>query len=241
LSNVGKGGRIKLIMSKSYSLHDLPLEERPRERLQKVGIDALSMQELLALVIERGKGKDNVLTIAQNLLAHFGNLHSIKQASLQELQQVKGIGFATACKLKAAFKLGEKAQINCKKYGQEITTAKDVFDLLKNSLGSKKQEHFKLLCLDARNKLISIDSVSMGTLNASLAHPREVFGIAIKHICAGVILCHNHPSGAVEPSQNDLSLTRELKKAGEIIGINVLDHIIITSDDFLSFKQKRLI
>ena len=226
---------------KSFTLHDLPKEERPRERLKKVGVDNLSLAELLALVIERGKKGENVLAVAQNLISHFGNLENIKKASIEELCQVKGIGFATACKLKAVFKLGEKAQTTSTKYGQKIESPKDVFELLKNDLGDKKKEHFKILSLDSRNKLISIDDVSIGTINASLVHPREVFKTAIQHLAVSIILVHNHPSGDPEPSKADLEITKRIVEAGKIMGIEVRDHIIITKTKFLSFKQKGLI
>lgn len=228
-------------MTKSFTIHDLPQNERPRERLRKVGIDNLSLQELLALIIERGKKGKNVLTIAQNLLAHFGSLEKIKEASLEELQKVQGIGFATACKLKAAFKLGEKALEQSEKYGQKVETPQDVFNLLKNELGNKKKEHFKLLSLNSRNNLISIDDISIGTLNASLVHPREVFLAAIEHSAASIILVHNHPSGDPELSEDDLEITKQLVEAGKILGIEVVDHIIITKTGFLSFKEKNLI
>ena len=224
-----------------FTLHDLPREERPRERLKKVGVDNLSLAELLALVIEKGKRGENVLTIAQNLISHFGNLENIKKASIEELCQVKGIGFATACKLKASFKLGEKAQTTSTKYGQKIESPKDVFELLKNDLGDKKKEHFKVLSLDSRNKLISIDDVSIGTINANLVHPREVFKTAIQHLAVSIILVHNHPSGDPEPSEDDLEITKRITKVGKLIGINVLDHIIITKAKFFSFKDKKLI
>jgi len=226
---------------KAFTLHDLPQNERPRERLKKVGVDNLSLQELLALIIERGKRGENVLSVAQNLLAHFGSLAKIKEASLEELQKVKGIGFATACKLKAAFKLGEKALEYSEKYSQKIETPKDVFNLLKNELGDKKKEHFKLLSLNSRNKLISIDDISIGTLNASLAHPREVFLATIKHSAASIILVHNHPSGDPTPSKDDIEITKRIVEAGKILGIEVLDHIIITKTKVFSFKDKRLI
>ena len=204
----------KNLHQKPFTLHDLPKEERPRERLKKVGVDNLSLAELLALVIEKGKKGENVLTVDQNLISHFGNLENIKKASIEELCQVKGIGFATACKLKAVFKLGEKAQTTLPKYGQKIESPKDVFELLKNDLGDKKKEHFKVLSLDSRNKLISVDDVSVGTINASLVHPREVFKTAIQHLAVSIILVHNHPSGDPEPSQADLDITKRIVEAG---------------------------
>ena len=228
-------------MTNSFTLHDLPREERPRERLQKVGVDNLSLAELLALVIERGRRGENVLAIAQNLISHFGNLAKMKEATIEELQQVNGIGFATACKLKAVFELGEKAQTTTTEYGQKIESAKDIFKLLKNDLGNKKKEHFKVLSLDSRNKLISIDNVSVGTINTNLVHPREVFKTAIQHLAVSIILVHNHPSGDTEPSEADIEITKRLIESGKIMGIDILDHIIITKNKFFSFKDKGLI
>ena len=228
-------------MSKSFTLHDLPVEERPRERLKKVGVDNLSIQELLALIIERGKKDQNVLSIAQNLLANFGSLAKIKEASIEEVQEVKGIGLATACKLKAAFKLGEKALTKYKRYGQKIESPEDVYHLLKQDLADKKKEYFKILSLTSRNELISIDDISIGTLNSNLVHPREIFQPAIQNTAASIILVHNHPSGDPQPSDDDLLITKRLTQAGKILGIEVTDHIIVTQDDFLSFKEKGLL
>ena len=223
------------------TLLSLPKEERPRERLKKIGIDNLSLPELLALVIEKGKRGRNVLSLAQELLAYFGNLEKIKEASIEELQKVEGIGFATACKLKAAFKLGERVQNQPMKDGQKINSAEDVFKVLKNDLGNKKKEHFKVLSLNSRNQLISLDDISIGTINANLVHPREIFKTAIQNLAVSIILVHNHPSGDPEPSEDDLIITKRLVEAGKIMGINILDHIIITKNKFLSFKEKGLI
>jgi len=221
-------------MAKSYTLHDLPQEERPRERLRQVGVDNLSLQELLALIIERGNRRQNVLQLAQNVLSYFGNLKKVKEASLEELKQVNGIGEATACKLKAALKLGEKASGSNTNHGQKISKAEDVYVLLKSDLTNKKREHFKLLSLDTRNQLISIDNISIGTLNSSLAHPREIFKTAIANNAALVILVHNHPSGDPTPSDDDKKLTQRIKQAGEILGIELRDHVVIGSEGFVS-------
>lgn len=223
------------------TIHDLPREDRPRERLQEVGVDNLSIQELLTLIIERGQKGRNALTIAQNLLAHFGNLTKIKEASIKELQELKGIGFATACKLKAAFKLGEKAQTNHKRYGQKIENPEDVYNLLKNNLQDKKKEHFKLLSLTSRSGLIAVDNISSGSLNSNIVHPREVFASAIANRAAQVILAHNHPSGDPEPSEEDLKITKRLTNAGEILGVKVADHVIISEDNYFSFADHKLL
>lgn len=225
-------------MIKQFTLRDLPTEDKPRERLKKIGVDNLSTQELLALIIEKGGRGQSVLVTAQNLLAHFGNLAKIREASIEELQKVKGIGFATACKLKAAFKLGEKALSGHKRYGEEIETSEDVYNLLKNILRDKKKEHFKLLSLTSKNRLISIDDISVGTLDVSLVHPREVFHSAIQNSAASVILVHNHPSGDPSPSDNDISFTKTLVRAGKILGIEVVDHIIIGNTSFVNLKSE---
>jgi len=222
---------------KSFTLHDLPQEDRPRERLKKVGVDNLSIQELLALVIEKGKKGKSVLTISQNLLAKFGNLAKMKEASVEELQEVDGIGFATACKLKAALKLGEKALSKHNKYDYKITTPKEVFELLKNDLGNKKKEHFKILSLTTRKKLIGIDDISIGILDSSIAHPREIFKPAIQNSAASIILVHNHPSGDPTPSNDDIKMTERLLEAAKIMGIDIDDHVIISEGAFTSLRS----
>lgn len=224
-----------------FNLKDLPAEERPRERLKKAGIDNLSLQELLALVIEKGQEGQNVLVVAQNVLASFGNLAKMKQASLEELQKVKGIGFATACKLQAAFKLGEKSLVFRDEQSGKIKTPEDIYNLLKEELVGKKKEHFKLLSLSAGSRIINIEDISVGTLNASLVHPREIFYSAIKNSAASIILVHNHPSGEASPSEDDIETTKRIIEAGKIMGIEVLDHIIIGREGFFSLKKNELI
>ena len=228
----------------AYTIHDLPREDRPRERLREVGVDNLSIQELLTLIIERGQKGRNALTIAQNLLAHFGNLTRIKEASIEELQEIKGVGFATACKLQAAFKLGEKALTTHRKYNQKIESPEDVHNLLKTDLASKKKEHFLILCLTSRNylgNLIKIEKISVGSLNANVVHPREVFREAIEADAASIVLAHNHPSGDPEPSEDDLKITKRLVEAGKILGIEVTDHVIVAGDKYFSFARNGLL
>jgi len=222
---------------KYFTLHDLPREDRPRERLKKVGVDNLSIQELLALVVEKGRKGKSVLSVSQNLLARFGNLAKMKEASVEELQEVDGIGFATACKLKAALKLGEKALNKHDRYDYEIIGPKAVFDLLKNDLGNKKKEHFRILSLTTRKTLISIDNISIGILDSSLAHPREIFKPAIQNSAASIILVHNHPSGDPTPSNDDIKMTERLIDVGKIMGIEIDDHVIISDNLFTSLRS----
>jgi DNA repair protein RadC len=222
---------------KSFTLHDLPQEDRPRERLKEVGVDKLSIQELLALIVEKGRKGESVLAVSQHLLARFGNLAKLKEASVEELMEVKGIGFATACKLQAALKLGEKALNKHNKYDYEVRSPKAVFDLLKNELGNKKKEHFKILSLNTRKKLISIDEISIGILDSSIAHPREIFKPAIQNSAASIILVHNHPSGDPTPSRDDIKMTERLIEAGKIMGIEIDDHVIIADRFFASLRS----
>ena len=225
----------------SFTVHDLPRAERPRERLQKFGAEALSAQELLALVIGRGIPKKSVMNIAQELLVKFGNVKAISQATIEELSQIKGIGLAKAAQIKACFELGRREELEPELKNFDIKDPESVVKAIRTSIKDKAKEHFKLILLNPRNKIIGISTISIGTLNASLVHPREVFKDAIMHTAASVVLAHNHPSGDPEPSEDDITITKRLVEAGKILGIEVMDHIIIVKNGFLSFKEKGLI
>jgi DNA repair protein RadC len=229
---------------KLFTVRDLPREERPRERLKRLGAEALSQQELLAVIIGRGSPKKSVLIIAQDLLAEFGNINAISKASIEELKQVEGIGEARALQIQACFELGKRQEIEPEQIQYNIENPKDVITAISKEYKDKKKEYFALILLDTRNKsskIIKIENISIGTLNASLVHPREVFGEAIKHHSASVILVHNHPSGDPEPSDDDLKITKKLVESGKILSIEVVDHIIIGKDKYYSFKKKSLI
>jgi len=225
----------------SFTVRDLPRQERPRERLQKFGPEALSAQELLALVIGRGIPKKSVISIAQELLTRFGNVKAISQATIEELSQIKGIGLAKAAQIKACFELGKREDLELEMINFDIKNPESVVKAIRASIKDKAKEHFKLILLNPRNKIIRISTISIGTLNASLVHPREVFKDAIVHSAASVVLAHNHPSGDPEPSEDDVTITKRLIEAGKILGIEVIDHIIITKNGFFSFKEKGLI
>ncbi len=192
----------------TFTVRDLPRQERPRERLQKFGAEALSAQELLALVIGRGIPKKSVMSIAQELLVKFGNIRSISQATIEELSQIKGIGLAKAAQIKASFELGRREQLEPEMINFDIKNPEAVVKAIRTSIKDKAKEHFKLILLNPRNKIIGISTISIGTLNASLVHPREVFKDAIVHSAASVVLAHNHPSGDPEPSEDDLTITK---------------------------------
>ncbi len=224
-----------------FTVHDLPKQERPRERLQKFGAEALSSQELLAIVIGRGVPKKSVMKIAQELLSRFGSVHGISQATIEELSQIGGIGLAKATQLKACFELGKRQELEVEPEEYEIKDPSGVVKAIKARIQDKSKEHFKLIILTTRNKVIRITDISTGTLNASLVHPREVFKAAIKHGASSVVLVHNHPSGHPEPSEEDLKITRRIAEAGKILGIEVLDHVIIGKSNFFSLKEKGLL
>ena len=227
-------------MNKSFTIHDLPKDERPRERLVKFGEQALSAQELLQLILGRGVAGESVAITAQKLLSHFGSLQKLSEASIEELSSIKGIGLAKAAQIKAAFEIGRRLSTQAPSYkSKELTDPEKVYRLVKNKLRDYYKEHFYIITLNSRN--YSIAEVSVGSLNASIVHPREVFAEAIKNKAASVVFAHNHPSGDPEPSEDDLLLTKKLVESGKILGIEVFDHIIVVKDDFFSFKNKGLI
>ena len=229
---------------KSYTLHDLPVNERPRERLIKYGVESLSLQELLTLIFGRGSKGESVVKISQKLISSFGSLDQLSEASIEELKEVKGLGLAKACQIKACFEISKRIvreeSLN-KNKSVIIKSPKDLFPFLREKVINFHKEYFIVVSLDNRNKIISIDTVSVGTLNSSLIHPRETFEIAIKNHAAGIILCHNHPSGELKPSEDDLVVTQNLVKAGKLLGIEVDDHLIITKNNYFSFKEKKII
>lgn len=224
-----------------FTVHDLPKPERPRERLKNFGPEALSAQELLALIIGRGVSKRSVMTIAQELMVKFGNIKAISEATIEELSQIKGIGFAKAAQIKACFELGKRQDLEPEIKDFDIKDPQSVVKAIRASIKDKAKEHFKLILLNSRNKIIGISTVSIGSLNASIVHPREVFKDAIMHNAHSVILVHNHPSGDPEPSEDDLVITKRLVEAGKILGIEVIDYIIVTKNSYFSFKDKNLL
>lgn len=225
---------------KTFTVHDMPKQERPRERLRRLGPDALSSQELLALIIGRGIAKRSVLDIAHELMRTFGSVHGMSKATLEELSAIKGIGIAKAAQIKAAFELANRKDLEIDMSPFTVNSPQTLVKAIRATIQDKAKEHFKLVLLNTRNRVIGIVPISVGTLNASLVHPREVFKEAIHGNAASVILVHNHPSNDPEPSDEDIQLTRRMIKVGHIMGIEVLDHIIITKNNFLSLKARGL-
>jgi DNA repair protein RadC len=227
---------------RTYTIHDLPSSDRPRERLKRLGAEALSTSELLACIMGSGTRGDSVVMTSQKLLSEFGNLQNIASASIQELSKSRGIGEARAIQLKAAFEIGRRLlDPDYAEKGKPVQSPEEAFTSMQEKLRGKKKEHFYVLCLDTRNRVNNKTQVSMGNLDSSIVHPREVFKDAISSLAAAVIFIHNHPSGDLEPSSEDVNLTKRLVEAGELLGIPVLDHIIVSDRGYTSLKSRNLI
>ncbi|MCX7785207.1 MAG: DNA repair protein RadC [candidate division WOR-3 bacterium] len=219
------------------TVKDLPKVERPREKLIKYGVEKLSNTELLAIILRSGKKGENVIDLAHRILKHFG-AQNLPNLSFDEVKNISGIGPAKACEIIACFELGKRL-LQGKKSCLYLKP-EDVWNELKDLRGLKK-EHFVVFYLDVRNQEIKREIISIGSLNASLVHPREVFEPAIRNAAAQIILAHNHPSDNPEPSDDDLAITKRLVEAGKILGIEVLDHIIVAKSRFYSLKENGLI
>ena len=215
------------------TIHDLPSFERPREKLVHYGPEKLTNAELLAILLRSGKRGENVLIMAEKIIKKFSE-KGLQNTNFEELNYYSGLGPAKACEVVACFELGRRFLQN--KKAVLIMSPEDVWREMAD-LRDNKKEHFVVFFLDIRNQKIKRQVVSIGTLNANLVHPREVFEDAIRHNSAQIIVAHNHPSGDTEPSDEDLQITHRLKKAGEILGIELLDHVIVAGEGWLSLKE----
>ncbi len=226
-------------MKKSLTIHDLPKNERPRERLISRGPENLKDEELLAILLRTGSQGKSVIKLAKQVLQNYPKKKLLK-LKYDDLIKIKGIGPSKALTIIAAIELVKRSL----EIGEEtIPVIQSIKDVVAQAsyLRDKQREHFLVLFLNARNQLIYKKDLFIGTLNANLVHPREIFAEALRQNSASIILIHNHPSGDPEPSEDDLEITKRIVEAGKIMGIDVLDHIIITKTKVFSFKEKKLI
>jgi DNA repair protein RadC len=224
-------------------IQDLPATERPRERLAAQGPDALSNAELIAIVLRSGLKGNSAIDIAQQLLMKFGTLENLAKASIEELQQVPGIGPDKAIGLISAFALARRMARELQHEAPLVDTPARVADLLREENRLYEVENFQIVLVNTRRRLIRVEQISQGTLDTLLVHPREVFKLAISAGAAAVILVHNHPSGDPNPSEDDIKVTRDLIRAGQLLKIDVLDHVIIgrktreRAQDYASLRE----
>lgn len=224
-------------------VRDLPPEERPREKLLAYGPSGLSNAELLAILLRSGTRKKSVLRIAEEILAHIKEqgLVGMVHISVAELAKIDGVGKVKAATLQAAIELARRLAVQQSAKIQMITGPEDVARYAMPHYRFEQKEHFAVLLLNTKNHVISMPEVSVGSLSASVVHPREVFRAAIDHAAAAMILLHNHPSGDPTPSREDIAVTERLVKAGKIMDIPVLDHVVLGRDRFISLKEKGLL
>lgn len=222
----------------SVLIKDIPLNERPRERLINKGVEYLSNEELLAILIKTGTKDYSVKALANSILKQLDNINSLKDINLQSLIKIKGIGQVKACEILAAIELGKRLNEKITCINQiKVYSSDSIYEYYKDKLNDKKQEHFYCVYLDTKNHIIKDKLLFIGTINESLIHPREIFKEAYLLSASSVICVHNHPSGNANPSNNDILMTKQLQEVGKILGIKVLDHIIIGKDVYFSFND----
>lgn len=222
------------------TIQDMALEERPREKMILNGPDSLSDAELLAILIRTGTKQLNAIQLAKAIIKKADNIRYLQDLTIEELESINGIGQTKAVQIKAALELSKRiASFKPEKY--KIKNPWDIYKYYMESLRYQYKEIFKVVLLNTKNEIIKDMDISIGTLNSSLVHPREVFREAIRRSSNKIILVHNHPSGNAEPSKEDKNITIRLKECGELIGIEVIDHIIIGDGVYFSFKENMLI
>jgi DNA repair protein RadC len=226
---------------KKLTVKDLPLDDRPREKLLLRGSQSLSDAELVAILLRTGKKGKSVLEIAREIINSEGNLAMLATRTVDSLQKVDGIGKDKAATLAAAFELSRRILSQSKWFSnRKITSPQDIAEIFIPILRDEIKEKFIVVCLNSANKVIKYETISVGNLNSSVVHPREIFKVAIDNSSASIILIHNHPSGNPEPSNEDIRITKKIVESGKVLDIPVFDHLIIAGETYTSFVEKRL-
>ncbi|AKL95090.1 DNA replication and repair protein RadC [Clostridium aceticum] len=223
------------------TIKEMPEYERPREKMVTYGVNTLSNAELLAILLSTGFKEMSAIGLANSILSSTKEgLRFFTDCTIEELIQIKGVGLAKATQIIAAVELGKRIALTTKANNYRIKGPDDVTHLLMEEMRYLKKEFFNIILLNTKNELIAVENISIGSLNASIVHPREVFVRAIKRSSASMILVHNHPSGDPQPSKEDINITNRLVEAGKLIGIEILDHIIIGDNVYISLKEKNM-
>ena len=232
-----------IITSESFfTIKDMPISERPREKMMSSGAGSLSNAELLAIIIRTGNKNDTAIELASRILSMDSRgIEYLSDTSLEELMGISGIGLSKACQIMAAIEIGKRLSKIGPHDRIKVTSPDILADILMDEMRYLNKENFRIAILDTKNQILGIENISVGTLNASIVHPRDVFKAAIKRNANSLILIHNHPSGDVTPSKEDISITHRLIECGDLMGIRILDHIIIGDGRYYSFKEKNLI
>ena len=232
-----------MTLAKPLMLKDLPNDERPREKLLTRGVQSLSNAELLAILLRTGTKEDSVMRVAEKLLSEYqaNGLASIANLSPRDFSKIKGIGMVKAITVIAAMELGKRLATNPTNERYVIRSPRDVADYMMARLRYENKEYFISILLNTKNQVLASPTISIGSLNASIVHPREIFREAIHYAAASIILIHNHPSGDPNPSKEDLFVTEKLMKAGTLMDIAVLDHVIIGDNKYISLKESGII
>lgn len=224
----------------TYTIRDLPEGERPRERLARVGPQAMSTAELLAIILRVGSGGENAVRLGERLMAEFNGLSGLTRAAVGELQEVRGVGLAKATQIMAALELGRRLMATSPEERPTISSPADAANLLMSEMAFLDQEHLRAILLDTRNRVLGIRTIYIGSLNTAVIRLAEVFRPAIRENAAALIVAHNHPSGDPSPSPEDVSVTREMVKAGKLLELRLLDHLIIGRHRYVSLKERGL-
>lgn len=220
-----------------YRLLELPEGERPRERLLAQGAETLATAELIAILLGSGMRGKSVLHLAQEILSRFGSLEDLARASVEELTVIPGMGQAKAVTLQAAFCLGKRLQSSNRPDRYTVSSPAHAYHLVRELIEDANQEHLLVLLLDSKGGVIRIETVFIGSLNESVAHPREIFHRAVRYGAASLLVVHNHPSGNPEPSRQDLQFTERLIQAGKVMGIPLQDHLVIGHGRYCSIRE----
>jgi len=224
----------------SSAVREMPEEDRPRERLARLGPEALRDAELIAIILRTGTRQEGAVALADRLIRHFGNLRGVSRASVEELQQVKGLGKVKAIEVKAALELGQRLAVFTDNNRPRIRSAEDVANLMMIPYKTAEVEEFKALLLNTKNEVVKIVDISTGSLDATVALPRDVFRQAVREGASAVIATHNHPSGDPEPSRDDIALTKRLDESANLLGLRFLDHIIFGDGKYISLQERGL-